>query len=197
MAHFTPIRDLAGSIVGWTKGSAEDTPQFTAMLAETMQAVGVAEQAPAEQPARPVGRGRYEAGTFVLGVLAALALIIGLGLGRNTPAPATRSMPTARAATAPALPTRTSAPTIAPSATIAPTDAPPTPEPPTAEPPTPEPVIIQAPPPPPIQCYTVSQTVYDARGYPIGVAEGYSCDSQEEAQANADAQAEQLKAAHH
>jgi hypothetical protein len=46
------------------------------------------------------------------------------------------------------------------------------------------------------QCYTASETVYDDRGYPIGTAEGYSCNSQAEAQANADAQADEVRRAH-
>jgi hypothetical protein len=50
--------------------------------------------------------------------------------------------------------------------------------------------------PPTIQCYTVRLDVSDDHGTPIGIAEGYSCESYEAAQANAAAQADQVRAAH-
>jgi hypothetical protein len=179
MTHFTPIRDLAGRIVGMQP--KDERGAFEATLAETMTAVGV----PPTAADPPAPRSRYEAGALALGVLLALALIAGLGLGRGAPV-ANQVAPVAhvtaqeprRATIAP-----TSIPSHTPIATMAPTASP---LPPTAE--LPAPVVVE------VQCYTVQLTVLDARSYPIGTVEGSSCDSQDDAQASAEALAEQMKA---
>lgn len=187
MAHLTPIRDEAGAIVDLRpQGEAS---QFTATLAETMAAVGAGEATPAAMPApgssMPPALGRHQVAMIVVGLVAAIALVGALNLVRSPAAPAPSPAPTA----VPVL-TSTPAPTTTPTPTATPTSTPaPTPEPPT-------PIVIIQPPPPPIQCYTVRLDVTDERGIPIGIAEGYSCESYEAAQANAAAQAEQVKATH-
>lgn len=172
MAHLTPIRDAAGSIVGLQpKG---DESAFAATLAETMDALG---PAPAQPVAPPVeARGLA---MIVAGLVLALIVVAGLNLMRASAAPPTVSTP--------APPTRTMTRTVAPSPTSAPTATP--------APPTQTPVVIveQA---PPVQCYSVTLDVTDDRGTPIGIATGESCESQDAAQANAEAQADQVRAAH-
>lgn len=174
MAHLTPIRDAAGSIVGLQPKGEES--QFATTLADTMDALGP-EPAPLVTP--PVeARGMA---MIVGGLVLALIVVAGLNLVRTPVAPP--AAPT----TLPAPPTATRTSTTLPSPTIAPTATP--------EPPTQTPVIVveQA---PPVQCYSVTLDVTDARGIPIGIATGESCESREAAQANAEAQAEQVRATH-
>lgn len=135
------------------------------------------------QAARPRWRpSRLELASIAAGLVLAVALI---GLIQSfTPRPAPRSVPTAA-------PAPTSAPTMAPTRTPLPTATPaPTLEPPTPEPP-PEPVIIiQAPPCDPLNPpYQVRQQVGD-----LGHVVGFSCSSVEEAQANADRLAAEMRA---
>jgi hypothetical protein len=183
MGAFTPIRDGGGGIVGM---QPKDETLFAATLADTMTAVGATE--PPEEahaaPARAARRSyRLELAGIVGGLLLAVALIA--GMNALAPAPAPR-LPTVTAAPAPtSAPTPTVAPTDAPTATPEPSA---TPEP----PPTPEPVIIiQAPPcDPQNPPYQVRQQVGD-----LGHVVGFSCDSVEEAQANADRLAAEMRAA--
>jgi hypothetical protein len=181
MGAFTPIRDDAGGIVGMQE------TQFAQTLASTMAAVGATE--PPEEahaaPERPAWRvGRLELAGIVGGLLLAVALIA--GMNALAPAPAPR-LPTVTAAPAP---TSAPTPTIAPTATQEPTQEPPTATP--APVPTPEPQIIYVAPPcdPQNPPYQVRQQVGD-----LGHVVGFSCDSVEEAQANADRLAAEMRAA--
>lgn len=185
MGHFAPIRNAAGRIIGMQP--KEEVGAFASVLQDTMQAVGIVEPEP--EGRKHSGRSRYEAAAFVLGVLLALALIAGLGLGRGAPVSTSVDKPVA---TLPAPPTRTIAPTRAPDPTIAPSPLPPTVEPP-APAAAPEPVVIVQ--PVEVRCYSVTVNVLDNRSYPIGTVEGSSCESQEAAQANADALAKQMREA--
>jgi hypothetical protein len=174
MAHFIPVRDATGKIID-TRPKGEESA-FAATLAETMDALG---PAPAQPVAPPVeARGLA---MIVAGLVLALIVVAGLNLARAPAPPPTVSTP------APAPPTRTMTRTVAPSPTSAPTATP--------APPTQTPVVIveRA---PPVQCYSVTLDVTDDRGTPIGIATGESCESQDAAQANAEAQAEQVRAAH-
>lgn len=179
MAHLTPIRDAAGSIIGLRPKGADES-QFAATLADTMSAVGVQE---AEgQPAPPAAT-RAHLAMIAGGLVTALALVGALNLVQR---PAAVEQPPHTAPThAPAPPTRTIAPTVTPMPTRAPTATP--------EPPTQTPVVIVQ---PPVQCYSVTLDVTDAHGTPIGIATGESCESQDAARANAEAQAEQVRATH-
>jgi len=174
MAHFIPVRDAAGKIIDTRPES--DGSQFAATLAETMGALGPEPAPPVAQPVEVRGLAM-----IVGGLVLALIVVAGLSMVRAPVAPP--AAPTAL----PAPPTRTMAPTVAPSPTSTPTATP--------EPPTQTPVVIveQA---PPVQCYSVTLDVTDARGIPIGIATGESCESHEAAQANAEAQAEQVRANH-
>ncbi len=180
MTAFTPVRDEGGGIIGMRPQG--DESQFSQTLADTMTAVGATKPAPEgrDTPLPVVGRAHLAG--IVGGLVAALALVAALNLAQT---PASEN----QARSAPAASTRTPAPT----ATLPPTSAPTaTPEPPTPLP-TPEPIVIVQ---PPIQCYTITLDVTDAHGTPIGIATGESCESREAAQANAAAQAEQVRAAH-
>lgn len=176
MAHLTPIRDAAGGIIGLRpKG---DESQFAATLADTMTVVG---EAPAAEAPRPADV--RSLAMIVAGLIAALILVAGLNLLQQ---PAANDQPPRSAPTAaPVLPTATRAPTVTPVPTSVPTAVP--------EPPTAVVIIQQA---PPVQCWTVTLDVTDQRGIPIGIAEGYSCESQDAARANAETRAEQVRATH-
>lgn len=179
MGSFAPIRDAMGAIVGMRERGA-DEPLFARTLAETMTAVGAEPSAEPEAENTPARYrpGRREVAALVGGLVLAVSAIA--ALNTFAPAPAPRSVPTT-------VPAPTSAPTALPTRTPAPTA---TPEPPTAVPtqpptPTPEPVIIIQPPP----CdplvnprFTVHLDVS-----PIGSVTGVSCNSLEEATANAEA----------
>lgn len=139
-------------------------------------------------PERPRWKvGKLEAAGLVSGLVLAVALIAGMNV--FLPARTTRpARPTALPA-ATSAPTRTPAPTAtataAPTATSEPTA---TPEP----PPTPEPQVIYVEPPcdPQNPPYQVRQQVGD-----LGHVVGFSCNSVEEAQANADRLAAEMRAA--
>jgi hypothetical protein len=137
--------------------------------------------APAAEATRRVRVGRFE----LAGLIIALVLI-GV-VGRMLPGHQDVRSPVVAPPRAVATRAQPS-PTNPPTATLAPTTVP-TPEP-------PSPIVIVQPPPPPIECYTVRMDVSDERGVPIGIAEGYSCESQDAARANAAAQADLVKAAH-
>jgi hypothetical protein len=141
---------------------------------------------PEEEETPPPWRpGRLELAGIVGGLLLAAALVAGLNVLWPAPAPRLTR------------PTAAPAPTARPTVTTAPTAAPTTtPEPPTetpAPPPTPEPVIIiQEPPCDP----TINpRYVVELDLSPLGRARGVSCNSQEEAAANAEAQAALVRAA--
>lgn len=138
-----------------------------------------------ENTQRPPWRpSRLELAGLVGGLVLAVAAIAALNTFWPAPAPVAR--PTAK-------PAPTTAPTAPPTRTQAPTA---TPEPPTAvptqpPPPTPEPVIVIQPPPCDLQNppYQVRMDVA-----PYGHVVGFSCSSVEEAQANADRLAAELRA---
>ncbi len=108
MSRFAPIRNTAGAIVGMQpkdEGSA-----FASVLQDTMTAVGAI--APEEKEHAP-RMGRREAAMIVGGLFLALALIVGLGLGRRE-APKDSNIvlpPTVAAAPPTAAPRATPAPT--------------------------------------------------------------------------------------
>lgn len=138
------------------------------------------------RPHRPLGK--LEAAGAVCGLLLAVAAIAAL----NAFAPVAPRLPSPTAAPAPTLtmvstPTRTSTPTPTPS---------PTPEPPTATqepPPTAE--VVYVPVEPPCDPMVNPRYVVELDLSPFGRARGVSCNSQEEAAANAEAQAAQVRAA--
>lgn len=180
MAHLTPIRDAAGSIVGLRPKGADES-QFAVTLADTMAAVGAQE---AERQPAPPAAVRPHLAMIAGGLVAALVLVGALNLVQR---PAAADQPPRSAPThAPAPPTATRASTVTPTPTGTPTATP--------EPPTQTPVVIVLPPPPPVQCWTITLDVTDAHGTPIGIATGESCESQDAARANAEAQAEQVRA---
>jgi hypothetical protein len=185
MGHFTAMRDKAGALIGFTeRGDAE--PLFTQTLRDTMVAVGATEQPEGDETQRPRYRpGRREAVALVGGLMLAVAAIA--ALNAFTPAPAPRSVPTpAPAATS--APTATRTPTQAPTAT---------PEPPTAtsEPPPPTPEVVYIEVPPACEPAVNPRFAVEIDLSPIGRVRGVSCTSQEEAQANADRLAAEMRAA--
>jgi hypothetical protein len=134
-----------------------------------------------EDTAAPVSRRRErDAAMLVSGVLVGVALFA--LIGRSSPAPAA---PRAPLAVPTALPTATTtmtatpAPTVMPqpTATAVPTEAP----------------ALFAPPPTPCDILTAPFQVKQ-QVFPIGSVVGVSCESAEEAQANADALADAMRA---
>lgn len=182
MSAFTPIRDSAGGIVGMQP--KEEGSVFAEMLQETMDAVGATEPEKDETPA-PRRLGRLEMAGIVGGLVLAVAAIAALNV--FTPARAPRSVPTAMPAGTSA-PTRT--PTQAPTATATATL---TPEPPTAvPPPTQEVIYVEV--PPACDPFTNPRYVVAIDLSPIGSVRGVSCVSQEEATANANQLAADMRA---
>jgi hypothetical protein len=137
--------------------------------------------------------GRFELAGGVAGLFLALALVVLVGRA----APARQEAPVPVGAPPLPAPSRVQPPpTRAPIVTPAPsaTPEPPTP---TPEPPTPQVIYVEVAPPcdvnhPP---FVVQLDVYQG-DVPIGVVTGTSCDSLEEARANAEAHAAEMRQAH-
>ena len=160
------------------EGGRLKAPSFSALVADTMTAVGAKGETKAEETPRSA-IGRLEIAGIAVGLVVALALIV--LIGRVAPAQEAPK-PTAR----PAVPTAV-APAIIPALTPLPTEAPSvTPEP----APTPEPEIVYVEVEKP--CYSVTMDVYDG-SRPLGTVTGQSCESQDAAQAAADQLAAEMR----
>lgn len=187
MANLTPIRDAAGDIIGLAPSGQHQPTGFAALLAETMAATGatVAAVGPeqAEEPPSRHSIGRFELAGIVCGLVVALVLIALIN----------SLMPAQEAPRAPAQPTTTQQqPTIAAPAVAAPVAPTATPAPTTAtpEPPTQTPAVVYV----ETACYSVTEDVYSAdKRAVIGQVTGQSCESQEAAQAAADALAAAMR----